>query len=86
MSELTFSMLTLGALVLVLVLSLLWQRKGLNTQQRAMSHVEESLALSRRSVELQEQVAALAEESLRNQREMIELLRRLVERRLLDPQ
>ena len=40
--------------------------------------------MSRRNAELQEQMAAMAEESLRNQREMIELLRRFVERRLLD--
>src|SRR4051794_14335419 len=70
--------------VVAMVLALVWQRRGLTTQERAMSDVQESLALSRRSVELQEQMAAMAEESVRNQREMLELLRRLTERRLLD--
>jgi H+/Cl- antiporter ClcA len=76
-----FLILFPAALVLAIVLALVWQRKAMNTQQRAMSHVEESLALSRRSVELQEQVAVMAEESLRNQREMLELLRRLLDSR-----
>ncbi len=84
MSGLFFLVVFPGVFVLTMVLALVWQRKGLTTQQRAMSHVEESLAMSRRNAELQEQMAAMAEESLRNQREMIELLRRFVERRLLD--
>ena len=84
MSGLFFLVILPGVVVITMVLALVWQRKGLTTQQRAMSHVEESLAMSRRNAELQEQMAAMAEESLRNQHEMIELLQRLVERRLLD--
>jgi hypothetical protein len=78
-----FFMIPAG-LVLLMVLALVWQRRGLRTQERAMSHVQESLDLSRRNVELQEQMAAMAAESLQNQRETVELLRRLTERRLLD--
>ena len=71
--------------VITIVLALVWQRRGLTTQQRAMSHVEESIARGRRSIELQERMAAMAEESLQNQREMVELLRRLMERLPPDP-
>ncbi len=84
MGGLFFLVILPGVVVITMVLALVWQRKGLTTQQRAMSHVEESLAMSRRNAELQEHMAAMAEESLHNQQEMIELLKRLVERRLLD--
>jgi hypothetical protein len=81
---LLFFLMIPAGLVLAIVLALVWQRRGLSTQERAMSHVQESLALSRRSVELHEQMAAMAKESLQNQREIVQLLRRLTERRLLD--
>jgi hypothetical protein len=81
------SILITGGFVLILVLSLLWQRKGLRgqdialrRQQEAMARVDETLALTRRSVELQERALALAEESAQNGREMVALLRRLAER------
>jgi hypothetical protein len=57
-------------------LALVWQRQGLNTQQQAMSHVEESLALSRRSVRLMEESNMLAEEMIKNQQAILDLLRR----------
>jgi hypothetical protein len=70
---------------ITIVLALVWQRRGLTTQQRAMSHVEETIAQGRRSFELQERMAALAEESLQTQREIVELLRRFMERLPPDP-
>jgi hypothetical protein len=67
------SFLVLGALVVA------WSRKA---QQRAMSHVDESMELSRegvelgrRGVELQEKTIKLVEVMIQNQREIIELLR-----------
>ena len=81
---LLFFVMILAGLGLAMALVLVWQRKGLSTQERAMSHIQESMALSRRNVQLQEQMAAMGEESPQNQREMVELLRRLMERRLLD--
>ena len=84
MSGLLFLVILPGVIVITMVLALVWQRKAITTQQRAMAQVEELLAMSRRNAELQEQMAAMAEESVGNHREMIELLRRLVERRLLD--
>jgi hypothetical protein len=65
----------LGLTVLA-VLTTVWARKGLTSQQRAISHVEESIELSRRSFELQERAITLTEEIIRNQREIIEALRR----------
>lgn len=72
--------LTVGV-VLVMILALVWQKKGLAGQQKALSHVDESMALSRRSLELAEKGVALAEESNRNQREMILILRRDADQR-----
>ena len=51
--------LVIGGLVALLVLTLVWQRMGLSTQQSAMSHIEESLELARRAVELQKRANAL---------------------------
>src|SRR5262245_51824173 len=78
--ELVFMPVVLGGALLVLVMALAWQRKGLTTQQRAMSQVDESLELSRRSIELQEEALALARDGLRCQREVLEVLRRLADR------
>ena len=77
-------LILLGGLILVLILSLVWQRKGLRGQQKALSHIDESLALSRRAVELNERLVELAEESIRNQHEMIQLLGRDTARRWLE--
>ena len=79
-------LLVLALSAVALALALAWQRKALGTQQRAMSQIEESLALSRRGVELGERMDARAEEALRNQGEMLELLRRSAGLRLLHPQ
>ncbi len=68
--------LVAGFLILM-VLALVWQRKGLTTQQQAMSTVEEGMQLSRRGVELTEQAVALGEESLKVQREMVQALHQL---------
>ncbi len=70
----------IAVLLVPMILSIIWQRKGLSTQEDAMSHVEESLELSRRSVELQERTIALVEEMIRYQRDSLEVLRRLADR------
>jgi hypothetical protein len=69
-----------GALLLM-ILALVWQNKGLAGQQRALSHIEGSMAISRRAVEFQERSIALVEELISNQRTMIDLLRRDGDRR-----
>lgn len=91
-SAVLIPLLLLGGFFVLMILALVWQRKGLTTQQEAMSTVEESLQLSRRSVdlgersvelgersiELGEQVHALGEESLKVQREILQVLQRLL--------
>jgi len=71
-------LIIVGGLVTLMVLALVWQRKGLTTQQQAMSSVEESLRLSRRGVDLGEQSQALHAENLKIQREMLQVLHRIL--------
>ena len=84
-SLLLVPIVVIGGTLLLMVLALVWQKKGLTGQQRALSHVEESLTLSRRAVELQERSIVLAEELISNQRTMIDLLRRDADRRWMKP-
>ena len=71
----------IGSLILVMILALVWQKKGLSGQQKGLSYMDESMAISRRNLELAERRVALAEESNRNQQEIIKLLRRDADQR-----
>lgn len=62
----------------ITVLALVWQKRGLSGQQKALTSVDESIDISRRSIANQEKSLSNADEYLSNQKIMIDLLQQLV--------